>query len=106
MKTNTFCIISTTTDDENIANLIADTLLQKHLVACVQSHTIQSQYHWQGVLEKSHETVLQMKSKVSLFGEIKAEIEALHAYDVPEIIMTPILDANPEYLEWIEKEIE
>lgn len=105
MKTPTFCIISTTTDDESIANLIAATLLQKHLVACVQSHMIQSQYHWQGALEKSHETMLQMKSKVSLFEEIKTEIEALHSYDVPEIIMTPILDGNHEYLEWLGKEL-
>ena len=104
MKTTNYCIITTTIDDENIADRISTTLLKDHLVACVQSHTVQSKYHWNGTLETSEEILLQMKTKASLFEEIKVQIEALHSYDVPEIIMTPILDANDDYLKWIEEE--
>ncbi|WP_415406056.1 divalent-cation tolerance protein CutA [Sulfurovum sp. CS9] len=104
MKTTNYCIITTTIDDENIADQITATLLQNHLVACVQSYSIQSKYHWNGTLETSQEILLQMKTKASLFEEIKIQIEALHSYDVPEIIMTPILDANEDYLNWIDKE--
>jgi len=104
MKTKNYCIITTTIDDENIADQITAALLQNHLVACVQSHTIQSKYHWNGTLETSQEILLQMKTKVSLFEEVKVQIEALHSYNVPEIIMTPILDGNESYLEWIDKE--
>ena len=104
MKTTNYCIITTTIDDENIADQISTTLLQDHLVACVQSHTVQSKYHWNGTLETSEEIFLHMKTKASLFEEIKLQIEALHSYDVPEIIMTPILDANESYLNWIEEE--
>ncbi len=104
MKTTNYCIITTTIDDENIADQISTTLLQDHLVACVQSHTVQSKYHWNGTLETSEEILLQMKTKASLFEDIKVQIEALHSYDVPEIIMTPILDANESYLNWIDKE--
>jgi len=104
MKTKNYCIITTTIDDENIADQITAALLQNHLVACVQSHTIQSKYHWNGTLETSQEILLQMKTKVSLFEEVKIQIEALHSYDVPEIIMTPILDGNDDYLKWIEEE--
>ncbi len=104
MKTTNYCIITTTIDDKNIADQISTVLLQDHLVACVQSHTIQSRYHWNSTLEISEEILLQMKTKVSLFKEVKVQIEALHSYDVPEIIMTPILDANESYLKWIEKE--
>lgn len=104
MKTTNYCIITTTIDDEDIADQITTTLLQNHLVACVQSHTVQSRYHWNNTLETSEEILLQMKTKISLFEEVKVQIEALHSYDLPEIIMTPILDANKNYLEWIEKE--
>jgi len=104
MKTTNYCIITTTIDDENIADQISTTLLQDHLVACVQSHTVQSKYHWNGTLETSEEIHLQMKTKASLFEEIKVQIETLHSYDVPEIIMIPILDANENYLKWIDKE--
>ena len=104
MKTKNYCIITTTIDDENIADQISTALLQDHLVACVQSHTVQSKYHWNGTLGTSEEILLQMKTKVSLFEEVKVQIEALHSYDVPEIIMTSILDANKDYLKWIEEE--
>jgi periplasmic divalent cation tolerance protein len=104
MKKTNYCIITTTIDDENIADQITTSLLQDHLVACVQSHTVQSKYHWNGTLETSEEILLQMKTKASLFEEVKVQIEALHSYEVPEIIMTPILDANDDYLAWIDKE--
>ena len=104
MKTEKYCIVTTSIDDENIANQISTALLKDHLVACVQSHTVQSKYHWNGTLETSKEILLQMKTKASLFEKIKVQIEALHSYDAPEIIMTPIINANDDYLKWIEKE--
>jgi len=106
MKATNYCIITTTIDDENIADKISTSLLKNHLVACVQSHTVQSRYHWDNTLESNKEIVLQMKTKTSLFEEVKVQIETLHSYDLPEIVMTPIVDANKEYLEWIEKEVQ
>ncbi|RRS30702.1 MAG: hypothetical protein P794_05880 [Epsilonproteobacteria bacterium (ex Lamellibrachia satsuma)] len=104
MKTTNYCIVTTTIDDKKIADQISTTLLQNHLVACVQSYSVKSQYHWHGALESTEETLLQMKTKALLFEEVKAQIEALHSYDVPEIIMIPIINANASYLEWVEKE--
>jgi len=104
MKTTNYCIITTTIDDEKIADQIGTSLLEDHLVACVQSHTVQSKYHWNGTLETSEEILLQMKTKASLFEKIKVQIEALHSYEVPEIIMTPIINANDDYLKWIDEE--
>ena len=46
-----------------------------------------------------------MQKKTEEFPKlIKKEIEVIHTYEVPEIIMVPLLDANDFYLEWIEKE--
>lgn len=104
MKPSDYCIVSTTTDTKENAEMITQTLLKKRLVACVQSDTIKSSYRWQGKIILADEIQLQMKTKISLFDLIKKEIEALHTYEVPEIIMLPLLDANAFYLEWIEKE--
>ena len=104
MKPSDYCIVSTTTDTKENADLITQTLLQKKLVACVQSSNINSSYKWQGKIISADEIQLQMKTKTSLFDLIRKEIEALHTYEVPEIIMLPLLDANAFYLEWIEKE--
>ena len=84
MEASDYCIITTTTDSKENADAITQRLLEKKLVACVQSTTIQSAYHWE--------------------RKIQAEIEHLHTYDVPEIIMVPMAGANPAYLQWIEEE--
>ena len=104
MKASDYCIISTTTDTKENADSITQLLLEKKLIACVQSTVIQSAYHWQGQITESKEILLQMKTKRSLFEKIQTEIEHLHAYDVPEIIMIPLSAANTPYLQWIEEE--
>lgn len=105
MKVATYCIISTTVSSQDQADSIASILLEAHLVACVQQHKIQSQYHWQNKLVRDDEIILQMKTKTIHFDTVKEHIQSLHTYDVPEIIMTPIVNANEAYLAWIEKEV-
>ncbi len=104
MKPSDYCIVSTTTDTKENAELITQTLLEKKLVACVQSASINSTYKWEEKIIVADEIKLQMKTKTSLFDLIKKEIKTLHTYDTPEIIMVPLTDANTFYLEWIEKE--
>jgi len=104
MKASDYCIVNTTTDTKENADTISKTLLERQLVACAQCTTTQSSYRWQGKIIESDEILLQMKTKKSLFEHIKKEIESIHTYDVPEIIMIPLLDANEFYLQWIEKE--
>lgn len=103
MEASDYCIISTSTDSKGNADAITQLLLEKKLIACVQSTIIHSAYHWQGQITESEEILLQMKTKRSLFEKIQTEIEYLHAYDVPEIIMVPLAGANALYLQWIEE---
>jgi len=104
MNPSDYCIVSTTTDTKENAEIIAQSLLQKKLVACVQSSVRDSSYRWHGKIILTKEIHLQMKTKKSLFEMIQKEIEVLHTYDVPEIIMLPLLDANDFYLKWIDAE--
>ena len=101
MKPSEYCIITTTTDTKENADIITESLLKKHLVACVQYINIKSSYSWQGKIVYSTELQLQLKTKTSFFNEIKDEIDKLHTYEVPEIVMMPLLDANVSYLKWI-----
>ena len=103
MEASNYCIISTTTDTTENASIISVSLLNKELVACVQSNVTQSAYKWQGNIVESEEILIHFKTRKSLFEEIKKEILALHTYDVPEIIMVPLLNANVDYLQWIDE---
>ena len=104
MEPSQYCIITTTTDRKENADIITESLLKNHLVACVQYINIESSYSWQGKIVYSTELQLQLKTRTSCFNKIKNEIEKLHTYEVPEIVMIPLLDANPSYLKWINEE--
>jgi len=106
MNESTYCTLSTTVDDETIADTIAQTLLEKKLVACVQKSTVKSLYRWNGKTEQTHEFLLQMKTKSIYFKRIETLIIKLHPYEIPEIIAVPIINANQPYLDWIEKELQ
>ena len=94
-------IISTCADKET-AKAIAKVLVETRLAACVQMFPIQSVYLWKDKICDEGEIMLFIKSKASLFDKISAVIKENHTYEVPEIILVPIKNGLPEYLNWID----
>ncbi|HVV66932.1 MAG TPA: divalent cation tolerance protein CutA [Candidatus Saccharimonadales bacterium] len=72
------------------AQAIADTLLGKHLVACVEFLEIKSKYHRQGALREADEIKLVMEAAAMNFEKIEAEIKKLHSYDTFVLQQIPI----------------
>ncbi len=103
MKASDYCTVTTTTDTQENVERITQTLLQEELAACIQSTPIESAYRWKGKIIHSKEIKLEIKTKVSLFAEVKKTIEKLHTYDVPEILMITMEDAKFDYLRWIDE---
>jgi periplasmic divalent cation tolerance protein len=101
---NPYIIITTTVDSPAAALAITNALLLPRLAACVQTTPIQSTFWWNGEMERATEIRLQAKAPEANAEAIMAAIEAVHPYEVPEIIITPILDGHPAYLEWIDAE--
>jgi periplasmic divalent cation tolerance protein len=86
------------------ADKIAQILLEERIVACVQQLPIKSSYRWQGKIENSSEILLIMKSQKKLYDRVEEFIRANHSYQIPEIVMIPIVSGLPDYLDWIRKE--
>ncbi len=96
-----YCTIMTTYSDEKIGKKIIESLLDKRLVACIQRQEVNSFYHWDGKVNNDKEYLLYIKTTISLYKEIEQVITQHHDYDTPEIIMLPITDGYPPYLQWI-----
>jgi len=87
------------------AEAIAQALLEAQLAACVNALPIQSMYYWQGKLEQQQEWQLLIKTRISLFAEVTAHIQAMHSYDIPEIIALPIVAGAIPYLNWMSEQV-
>ena len=95
--------IKTAIDSKKIANEITKSLLEKRLVSSVQQKEISSSYWWNNQIETSHEYLLEMKTKESLYKEVEQEIRKLHTYEIPEIYAEEVKEGLPEYFKWIEE---
>ncbi len=98
-------IVQTSIDSKEAAQTIADTVVQQRLAACCWvSGPIHSTYWWQGAIEQADEWVCQIKTREELYSELETAIRAVHSYDEPEIIATPITEGSQGYLAWIAAE--
>ena len=83
---------------------IARRVVERRLAACVNvlQAPVLSLYRWKGKVERAREFLLLMKTSRSRLGALRAEVQRLHSYDLPEFIALPIVDASPRYLAWLE----
>jgi periplasmic divalent cation tolerance protein len=95
-------LVLTTAGSREEAQRIARTLVERRLAACVNIVPgIESIYRWQEKIEQADEWLLLIKTTSSAFERVRAAIQELHSYDLPECICVEIEDGSAEYLKWI-----
>jgi len=62
-------------------------------------------YRWKGKVESAKERLLLIKTSRKLLAKLRAAVERLHSYDVPEFIALPVAAGSPAYLAWIEENL-
>ena len=88
-----------------VARRISEGLLEKRLCACAQTlGPVTSQYRWKGKLESAQEWLLLIKTRASLSTAVQSEIQRLHPYEVPEILVLPVIGGHASYLDWLRQE--
>jgi len=85
------------------ARKISRSLLQKHLVACVNIHSvpIESIYRWKGKIETAREHLLLIKTTTRRLKSLEREVLRLHSYETPEFLVLPISSGSQAYLHWL-----
>ena len=97
-------LVLTTYPDAAGAEDLARTLVRERLAACVNVlPRMTSIYMWQGEEQRGEEHQLFIKTRAARFDALRARIEALHPYEVAEIIALPITHGLDAYLNWIDE---
>ena len=98
-------VIYSTIDDVKQAQKIANILVEEKLVACVNIiPNIISIYRWKGKIENDDECIIIAKTTDSNVKKVIQRIKTLHTYELPDIIVLPIIGGLKEYLEYITNE--
>ena len=95
-------LVTTTVDDRAAADALAAAAVADRHAACAQvSGPIASTYRWQGRVETAAEWLVQFKTAADRADELVGHIRDRHPYDVPEVVVTPVVGGNPEYAAWV-----
>lgn len=93
--------ISTIDTAQNAAEL-AKVLVTERIVACVNiMPNVTSIFKWEGVLCEESEHIMFMKTAKPNLEKLRARLPELHSYECPELIVVPITDGFPPYLQWL-----
>ena len=93
-------IISTFPDKKTITK-IANQLVKRKIVACVNIIKISSIYSWKENIENQAEYMGLFKTTKKNLRLLKKELQKLHPYDVPEIAEINVESINQPYMKWL-----
>jgi len=103
--TDKIVVFSTASSAEE-AEKIARGLVDARLAACVNVVPgMRSFYRWKGTIEDAAEWLLVIKSSRGRFDALRAALEKLHSYEVPEVIALTVIDGAQNYLNWMDGEL-
>lgn len=94
-----------TAPDIDVAESVVRGLLDERLIACGNLLPgAVSLYRWEGDIQRDEEAVVVLKTLRRLVPRLLERAGGLHPYDVPELLVQPVLAGGTEYLEWVENE--
>ena len=101
--TDTDCVVVCTTLPASAdATAFGRTLVEERLAACVSALPgVRSVYRWRDDVETDDEQQLLVKTTRARVEPLIERMRRLHPYDVPEIVVLPIIGGGRDYLDWI-----
>jgi periplasmic divalent cation tolerance protein len=104
--TDPLFVVQTTVESRELAERLADGLVEHRLAACVQiAGPLQSVYRWQGKIETSVEWRLSIKTCRGLVDSVETFLKQHHPYDVPEIVATAADHVSGDYQRWLNEQL-
>ncbi|MDR2925227.1 MAG: divalent-cation tolerance protein CutA [Azoarcus sp.] len=95
-------LVLTALPDRASADVLAARLVEESLAACVNILApCGSVYRWRGKVETAAEIPLLIKTTRTCYPALEAAVQALHPYEVPELIALPVTRGLDAYLDWV-----
>lgn len=102
----TTVVVLTTMPDQGAATALASRLVEERSIACANIVPgVTSIYRWDDEVRQDSEVLVVMKTTAGQADALQSRVEVLHPYDVPEILVLPVVAGHAPYLEWVASEV-
>ena len=96
------CAVLVTAPDAETGSRLAHVLVEERLAACVNLLPgVRSIYRWEGAVSDDAEVLLVIKTARARLEEVAVRVQALHPYELPEVVVLPIVGGSQGYLDWL-----
>jgi periplasmic divalent cation tolerance protein len=104
MNSTSYTVALTTVASEEHARNISRLLVEEGLAACVSiMPEVRSFYKWKNQLCEDVELILLIKTRKEFLESIEKFFRLHHPYELPELVLLPIIGGKKEYLQWIDE---
>jgi periplasmic divalent cation tolerance protein len=95
-----------TAPDADVAERVGRALVEERLAACANIVPgVVSVFRWDGRVQREAEVLVIVKTTDERVEDLRARVVELHPYQVPEILVLPVLAGHAPYLEWVRGEV-
>jgi periplasmic divalent cation tolerance protein len=96
------CDVTITADDADWLAAFTRQLVEDRLAACGNIvRGVRSIYRWEGEVEDDSEVMVTLHTRRSLVETIIERTIREHSYDIPQVLATSVVAANPAYHQWV-----
>lgn len=97
-----YLVVFCTCPDDATAQTLSQVLVTERLAACVNRVPgVRSSYLWEGRMQEDEEVLLIIKTSGERLATLSARIQALHPYEVPEVVAVEVAGGSERYLAWL-----
>jgi periplasmic divalent cation tolerance protein len=83
---------------------LAEALVGEGLAACVNTLApMDSVYSWKGKIERERERQVVIKTSPARLDALLARVQALHPYEVPELLVIRADGGGEAYAKWVQE---
>lgn len=98
--------VVTTFPDAEAAEFVTTELVEERLAACANIVPgVTSIYRWEGEIQQDGEVLVVLKTTTTGYVRLRDRLEAMHPYDVPEIMAFPVPEVAEAYRAWVAMEV-
>lgn len=104
MTTGDLCLVVLTAPDPDWTSRFVRGLVMDRLCAAAHVFPMSAIYIWNGEMNDVDECRAELHTRRALVPDIVERVKRDHPYEVPGVVVVPLMDGSPDYLRWVHDE--